>query len=275
VRLGALTVKGQVFGTADTIDVPLLDEVRWDGIMGLAYPSSTLSRHGVKPVFDSMMAQGLLQDHIFGYHLGPRGGLVTFGGIERQHIQPGSEFVYATVTHQGYWTVAIKDIVLVYPNTGAVSTGVCRARPGGACKAIVDTGTYLVYGPSEDVKGALRDIQTSTCDRVAHLPTVVLSLLGEGGQSVNVTMSPRDYVLQFYIPVAGTPAEECSQSQYDHPDGVGINTARCTPDCVSGIAPDADTLWTLGQVFLRNFYAVFDRARNRVGFARSAVAGAI
>jgi len=277
VKLGSLVVPNQIFGIAETIDVPLLDEVRWDGIMGLAYPSSTLSRKGVRPVFDNIMDQRLLKDAIFGYYLGPRGGVVTFGAVDRQYVQHGSEFVFASVTHQGYWTIGIKDIVLKYPGTGEVSTGVCRNGPHGMCKAIVDTGTYLVYGPAGDVKGALRDIQTSTCDRVGSLPSLVFVLHNKDAPTgtVNVTLAPHDYTLDFRVPVGNVPADECSQAQYDHPDGQGIDPNRCARDCVTGIAPDADTLWTLGQVFLRNYYAVFDRAHNRIGFARAVATGSI
>lgn len=38
-------------------------------------------------------------------------------------------------------------------------------------------------------------------------------------------------------------------------------------ECVVGISPDKDVIWTLGQVFLRTFYSVFDRDENRIGFA--------
>jgi len=276
VRVGALTVPEQVVGTAETIDVPLLDEVRWDGILGLAYPSSALAKKGVMPFFDNVMAKRLVPANIFGYYLGPRGGEVTFGAVDRRFIQPGAEFVYAAVTQRGYWTVGITDIVLHYPGTGDVATGLCRGRPRGMCKAIIDTGTYLVYGPRADVKGALRDIQSSACGRMASLPSISFDLFaGAGLPPVRVTLSPKDYTLEFYVPNANVPADECSQAQYDHPDGAGVDVARCRADCVTGIAPDNDTLWTLGQVFLRNFYAVFDRANNRVGFVRSATGGVI
>lgn len=48
-----------------------------------------------------------------------------------------------------------------------------------------------------------------------------------------------------------------------------IRVAALRPDCVMGIAPDADTGWTFGQVFLRSFYTVFDRDTDRIGFVRA------
>lgn len=57
-------------------------------------------------------------------------------------------------------------------------------------------------------------------------------------------MTPDDYVLHFKI---------------DRED-----------DCVIGIVPDnVDTGYTIGQVFLKAFYTVFDRDNNRVGFVRA------
>lgn len=277
VSVGALTVPQQTVGVAERVDVPLLDEVAWDGIVGLAYPSSALAKKGVVPLFDNVMGHKLLKDNIFGYYLGPRGGMVTFGAVDRKFVQPGAEFVYAAVTRRGYWTVGIVDILLTYPGTGRVSTGLCRTHKRGLCRAIVDTGTYLVYGPGGDVRGPLRDIQSSLCSATAGLPSITFVLWGggKGAPNAEVTLSPKDYTLEFYVPLPGVPPDECSQSQYDHPDGKGVNVARCKPDCVTGIAPDKDKMWTLGQVFLRNFYAVFDRSRDRIGFARSVASGAI
>lgn len=61
---------------------------------------------------------------------------------------------------------------------------------------------------------------------------------------IEVTMTPDDYVLHFKI------------------DG--------EDDCVIGIVPDnVDTGYTIGQVFLKAFYTVFDRDNNRIGFVRA------
>lgn len=56
-------------------------------------------------------------------------------------------------------------------------------------------------------------------------------------------MTPDDYVLQFKI------------------DG--------NDDCVIGIGPDPEEDWTLGQVFLRSFYSIYDRDEKRVGFLKA------
>ena len=73
--------------------------------------------------------------------------MVTFGALDRQFVKPGAEFAFAAVIYKGYWTIAILDIELEYPAGEVVKTGVCANRPRKICRAIVDTGTYLIYGP--------------------------------------------------------------------------------------------------------------------------------
>ena len=81
-----MVVKDQVFGMARQIDVPLLDDVVWDGIIGLAYPNEELSGEGIKPLFDNIMDQGLLLNNVFSYYLGIEGGAVIFGGIDERYM---------------------------------------------------------------------------------------------------------------------------------------------------------------------------------------------
>lgn len=71
------------------------------------------------------------------------------------------------------------------------------------------------------------------------------------------------------MPAEGVDDGECDDAMKQHPDGQGIDTRRCPRECVTGIAPDEDVIWTFGQVFLRSFYTVFDRDANRVGLALS------
>jgi len=370
-----LVVKDQVFGMARQIDVPLLDDVVWDGIIGLAYPNEELSQEGIEPLFDNIMKQELLMNNIFSYYLGIEGGAVTFGGIDPRYMgdipdrqeggllvekkkiheeireervvkanptveettdsnptedeekgekgaesNDGSEtassnptttttkyvasparllfleensrdsesrtmanimeqakrdrasvtthrnrrrreeklttqrkfFNYAKVTDKGYWTIEIEDILLRYPNQEEPeSTGVCRDRENGRCTAIVDTGTYLIYGPQDQVNNQLGKVMVSACEDVKTLPDIIFQLYaGDDVAPAKLTLHPHDYTLEF------RNEEDCTGTQ-------------CSSECVLGIGPDDDTGWTLGQVFLRSFYTVFDRASDRIGFTRA------
>ena len=53
----------------------------------------------------------------------------------------------------------------------------CLCRCMCRCTAIIDTGTYLIYGPKDDIKGTLgstMDIQS--CDDLARLPSLTFVL---------------------------------------------------------------------------------------------------
>ena len=153
VVLGDVKVKNQVVGLAEVVDIELLDDVKWDGILGLAYPNPALSSKGITPIFDTIIKSGVLTSrHLsnqFAYYIDDRKGAVTFGGADCDLIKTGDKkacidkFLFVPVTEQTYWTITIKDVRIKYPDQPEKS-GFC---PVGGCKAIVDTGTYLIYGP--------------------------------------------------------------------------------------------------------------------------------
>ena len=102
VCVGALCVSEQVFGMADVIDVPLLDEVVWDGIIGLAFPNDQLSTQGITPLMDNMMASKILTNNVFAYYIGMNQGAVTFGGVDKKYIasKDDDKFRFAVVTEK-------------------------------------------------------------------------------------------------------------------------------------------------------------------------------
>ena len=255
IALGDLIVKKQIIGVADEIDIPLLDDVVWDGILGLAYPNSNLKKQSIRPLFDNIMDQGLLvnkhEKNQFAYFLGKETGAITFGGADmRFKADRNEEFQWAPIKEENYWTISVKDVRKEYNNKKVATSRFLEQKskvkklcPDG-CKTIVDTGTYLVYGPQEVFQNYLSDIMIDNCNSKSSLPDIIFELQGEGGTTFDLRLRPDDYVLHFKV------------------DGVD--------DCVIGIAPDTeDTGWTFGQVFLRAFYTIFDRDENRIGFARS------
>eukprot|EP00300_Choanocystis_sp_HF-7_P000435 c1034_g1_i1.p1 GENE.c1034_g1_i1~~c1034_g1_i1.p1 ORF type:complete len:617 (+),score=119.23 c1034_g1_i1:1-1851(+) len=116
------------------------------------------------------------------------------------------------------------------------------------CKAAVDTGTSLITGPSDAIaKLQSRMAQVTDCDNLSHMPDVTFVLDG-----TPYTLTPQQYVLQF-------------EAEDDQP-----------ASCLLGfkaldVPPPRGPLWVLGDVFLRAYFSVFDRATNRIGLTAADV----
>ncbi|XP_023562439.1 napsin-A isoform X3 [Octodon degus] len=152
-----------------------------------------------------------------------------------------------------------KPIFSFYLNRVMVGTGLTLCAQG--CAAVVDTGTSLITGPSEEIRALNRAIgglpwlagtHFIRCSKIPTLPPVSFLL---GGVWFNLTA--QDYVVQI------------SQGGFRL--------------CLSGfqaldMPPPAGPLWILGDVFLGAYVAVFDRGSAsmgpRVGLARARVPGA-
>ncbi len=42
VQFGELVIEGQTIGLAESVNVPILDDVLWDGILGLGFANKNL-----------------------------------------------------------------------------------------------------------------------------------------------------------------------------------------------------------------------------------------
>ncbi|NXQ39620.1 CATE protein, partial [Catharus fuscescens] len=240
VTVEGLTVSNQQF--AESISEPgkaFLD-AEFDGILGLAYPS--LAVDGVTPFFDNLMAQNLVELPIFSVYMSSnpessQGGELLFGGFDSSHFTGTLNWV--PVTQQGYWQIQLDNIQL----GGTVTF--CA----GGCQAIVDTGTSLIAGPTKEVKELQNLIGAVSvdgeyaveCSNLSAMPDLTFTING-----LPYTLSAQAYTL------------------VEYGDGMAY--------CISGfqgndIPPPTGPLWILGDVFIRQFYSVFDRGNNRVGLA--------
>jgi len=52
IQFGDLNVPKLQIGIANEVIVPLMDEVKWDGIVGLALPTDKMKAEGILPVMD-------------------------------------------------------------------------------------------------------------------------------------------------------------------------------------------------------------------------------
>ncbi|KAG5279562.1 hypothetical protein AALO_G00079130 [Alosa alosa] len=241
VNLAGVNVPGQQFGEAVQQPGITFAVARFDGVFGMGYP--TISVEKVTPVFDQIMAKKLIPQNVFSFYLNrnpkaPVGGELMLGGTDKQYYD--GELHYVNVTRKAYWQIKMD----------AVDVGNQLTLCKDGCQAIVDTGTSLMVGPTQEVRALHRAIGALPllmgeywieCSKIPTLPVISFNL---GGKLFNLT--GEDYILQ--------------ESQM----GAKI--------CLSGfmamdIPPPAGPLWILGDVFIGRYYSVFDRDHDRVGFA--------
>jgi len=240
VTVAGLDSDHQIF--AEAVNEPGIAFVaaKFDGILGMGYPQIAVNK--ITPVFNQMWQQKRLDKNQFSFFLNrdaeaAEGGELVLGGVDESKYT--GNFTYHNVTRQGYWQIKMDSLVV----------GTTHACAGG-CHAIVDSGTSLLAGPSEEIKrinnaiGATPIINGESmvdCNSLKSMPDVEIVLTGK-----KYTLKPDDYVLK--VSQAGQEL------------------------CISGflgldVPPPMGPLWILGDVFMGKYYTTFDFAHNRVGFA--------
>ncbi|XP_044068239.1 pepsin A-like isoform X3 [Siniperca chuatsi] len=231
VEVGGISVANQVFGISRT-EAPFMAYMQADGILGLAF--QTIASDNVVPVFDNMVKQGLVSQPLFSVYLSSeQGSEVVFGGIDSSHYT--GQITWIPLSSATYWQIKM-DSVTINGQTVACS---------GGCQAIIDTGTSLIVGPTSDINNMNAWVGASTnqygeavvsCQNIQSMPAVTFTLNGQA----------------FTIPASAY----VSQNSYGCNTGFGQG--------------GSDQLWILGDVFIREYYVVFDAQAQYVGLASSA-----
>ncbi|KAJ1121241.1 hypothetical protein NDU88_009359 [Pleurodeles waltl] len=195
----------------------------FDGILGLGYPN--ISSDGIIPVFDNMWKQKLVQENLFSVFLSSNeaNGSVLILGGYNSSYFSGS-LSWVPVSQEGYWQITMDSVTM---NGKTIA---CN----GSCQAIVDTGTSLLMGPLTDIlniQNAIGATQNSgeyavNCSTMDTLPDIIFTINGK-----QYPLSPKAYIDQ--------------------------------SSCNSNFQGPSPGFWVLGDVFIREYFTVFDRANNQ------------
>ncbi|NXH74833.1 PEPA protein, partial [Hydrobates tethys] len=232
VTVAGLKIVHQIFGLAETEPGNFFYYCPFDGILGLAFPS--ISSSGATPVFDNMMSEDLVSRDLFSVYLSKdeqSGSFVLFGAIDYSYTTNGIKWI--PLSAETYWQITM-DSVSIDGEPVACAHG---------CQAIVDTGTSLLAVPTGALRTILRTLGVSSnsqisCNAINRLPDIVFHINGQA----------------FPVPASAYVAEfngYCSLGLQ------GMNTPT-----------ESGELWILGDVFIREYYVIFNRANNMVGLSR-------
>ncbi|XP_039646933.1 nothepsin [Perca fluviatilis] len=242
LKVGNMSILNQEFGESVYEPGSAFVMAKFDGILGMAYPS--LAEIVGNPVFDNMLAQRTVDEPVFSFFLSrktsrsnPEGELLI-GGIDK--LLYSGPINWLPVTAKGYWQIKMDSVAV---------QGVSSFCPRG-CQAIVDTGTSLIAGPTTDILKLQQLIGATPsnideylidCARLSSLPHVTFVLGG-----IQYTLTAEQYVRKEMLG-----------------NRVFCFSGFQAVDIFSADGP----LWILGDVFLTEFYSIFDRGQDRVGFA--------
>jgi hypothetical protein len=202
-----------------------------DGLLGLGFDSIT-TVVGVKTPVDNMISQGLISSPVFGVYLGKAsnggGGEYVFGGYDSSKIN-GTLTTISIDKSQGYWGITV----------GAVKVGTTSIAT--SFNGILDTGTTLLL--FTDAIAAKVAAQYGATDN------------GDGTYTINCNTSgfkPLVFTIggaTFNVPVNSLIFEQSGSTCYASFGYGGLPFA------------------ILGDVFLKNNYAVFNQQVPQVQLA--------
>jgi len=206
---------------------------KFDGICGLAWPM--ISVDGVPTPLQALVKTGELEEEAFAFFLGDEAdGELVIGGVDADHYT--GDFVYVPLLQKSYWEVALDGLL------------VDGASTGNTTKAIVDSGTSLLAGPSAEVSA----IASAVGAKANAAGEYIVDCDTADAPDIAFTLGGNDYSLSFseYIIQSGTSCLLAIQ---------GID-----------IPAPAGPLWILGDVFMRKYYVKFDIAGEQIGIATAA-----
>lgn len=211
----------------------------FDGILGLS-----LSEGVTDNFWKTVQTAKKLTANIFGVALwrdvdgGTNTGEIIFGATDPAKYTGSLSYTSVSSSAGGDWAIPMDD--MGYNGGKAGITGRL---------AYIDTGTTYVFGPAADVAALHKQI-----------PGAVSA---DGGVTFTVPCTSNLPLTVYFSGVA------YSISSKDWLSAASDDSGNCTSN-IYGHAVVANA-WLLGDLFIKNVYAVFDVDQSRIGFATQAI----
>jgi len=165
---------------------------------------------------------------------------MTLCGLDANHYT--GDLLYVPVTRKAYWQFTVDSVEV---NAEKFSTDF---------EAIADTGTSLITGPKEIVDKLNRAVGADQnpmngqwmidCKNLDSMPTVTFKIAGKP-----FSLTPDQYVMKVK-PIATMDVTLCLSG-------------------FAGVDMPQGPMWILGDVFISQYYTVFDQGQDRIGFAKA------
>lgn len=241
LTVGDILVKQQWFGQViDQVDSEGED---YDGVFGLA-PGNDDPRSP----FANMIKQNLLAEPLFSVYLKrnyteQKGGEIIFGGINSNLYTGGITFT--DVMDSKRWLIEVDSIRI-----NGISRNETKIICYGGCAAGIDTGTSFIVGPNAEMaelNKKLGFIQHPNgrlilpdCN-LSKMPELIFNIEGRP-----FPLKPEDYTVQ-----VRSKAEPSALL------------------CYSALMGERVSHWILGDIFLSQYYTIFDWGNQKIGFAQA------
>ncbi|KAF2872608.1 aspartic peptidase domain-containing protein [Massariosphaeria phaeospora] len=233
----------RIAGLSPTLSINLATNVStefrtqpFDGLLGLGR-DETLTSDSSPQLLTVLAASKLIPAKLYGIHFsrhadGVHDGELNLGAPNPARYDGELNYIPCVAETAGFWEVALDD--------AGVGASLVNFGPR---TAIMDTGTSFIMMPLADasalhdlVRGSTNSGETFEvpCDTAAEIQFVL------GGTTYGI--STKDWV------------------------GGPLANGMCKSNVIGRQAFTADTQWLVGDVFLKNVYAVYDYEENRMGF---------
>lgn len=206
---------------------------KFDGILGLGW--DRIAVDGIPTVMTTLIKERRLDEPVFSFFLGASNGAdgeLIVGGLDPTKFDAGT-MVYVPLIAETYWEVQLEGVT------------VSGEQVVGASKAIVDSGTSAIAGPTEGVKAVAKKIGAWDV-----LGKYIVSCASADKDTFSFKLAGKEFAVPGKNMVVPAALGEC--------------LLMILPMDIP--APNGP-LWILGDIFMRSYYVAFDYGKKAVGIA--------